>query len=152
MKFEFTKDRDYIRKHLIQPHVWRMSTDDALAGLNSGLFFIPYESFTWVKADEYGILMLQKIDDDTVRMHIAFNKNCLGKSKEICERFYQWVFMNTSYKTIEALVPGFNHLVNKLIQKTGMRLIKTLAKSYKKYGLTHDQYLYSFNKEVICLG
>ena len=132
MKIEFTHDRDYIRKHLIQPHVWRCSTDDALAGLNPGLFFIPYDLFKWIKVDGYGIFMLERIDDDTCRAHVALNKDAIGSAVKVAKAAMQWFFDNTSYVSVEALIPANNRLAVRLARKSGMQFIKTLARSFKK--------------------
>lgn len=150
MKIEFTQDHEYIRRHILQPHVWRASTDDALAGLNPGLFFIPYDLFRWIKVDGYGIFMLERIDDDTCRAHVALNKDAIGSAVKVSQAAMQWFFDNTSYKTLEALIPSNNRLAVRLARKSGMQFIKTLAKSYKKDGVLNDQHLFKLNKEALC--
>lgn len=142
MKFEFTKDIKLIHECLTSDHVWRMGTDDKLSLMSKLMFFVPLDKFLWVKVDDYGIFMLERYSDDTCRVHIALRKNAVGKSEEIGREGIKWLLANTSYKSIEALIPECNQHAVRLAKATGMEFIKNLRKSFMKYGELHDQYLF----------
>lgn len=151
MKFEFTKDHDLINSCLKADHVWRMSTDDSMARMNRKLLFIKIDKFLWVKADDYGIFMFERIDDDACRIHVGLKRNAIGKADEISRKAIEWILKNTSYNNVEALIPSFNKLTLKLAEKVGMEFIHSLNKSFIKHGRLYDQYLFRINRGMICL-
>lgn len=150
MKFEFTKDHDLINSCLKADHVWRMSTDDAIARMNKKLIFIKIDKFMWVKAGDYGVFMVENIDNDTCRVHVALKRDAIGKAVDISRHAIRWLLDNTSYVNVEALIPSFNGLTLRLAKESGMQFVHSLNKSFVKHGKMYDQHLFRINRGMIC--
>lgn len=150
MNFEFTKDRQLIDSCLKADHVWRMVTEDCNKHINRKLLFIPIDKFLWVKAENYGVIMVERMDNITCRVHLAFNKSVLGKADYVYPHLLAWLFKNTSYLSVEALIPSFNKLAGRLARLSGMRFIGNKRVSFLKNGVMHDQFLYEINRRDIC--
>jgi RimJ/RimL family protein N-acetyltransferase len=70
-----------------------------------------------------------------------------GKGAEICEFLGKMIFYNTSCLKIIAIIPEYNRLMRKAVQKAGLVQEGIITKSFLKWMKMHDMYVYGITKD-----
>lgn len=148
MRFEITRDQEFIKYCLTHPYVWRNTIDDALIGVDPELFFPPMNGVVYVKAGDFGLLIGKPVNYITYDVHIALMPQARGMAKDICKNAIQWIFGNTERQLrLMASIPSFNVKTIKLAGDVGMEFIGINKKSFMVNGVLFDQHLFGISKE-----
>lgn len=151
MKYELTKDIQFITKCLTDPAVWRLGSDDAMNGINPKIFFPPITGITYIKAGDYGLLIGLPVNHVTMDVHVALLPCAKGNAVDICKGAMKWLFNNSNRVIrLTSLIPEYNQLAIKLAEKVGMELIGVNKKSFQKNSQVFDQHYYGISKEDLC--
>lgn len=147
MIFEKTEDTKFVTQCLTDPAVWRMGSDDGLAGVNPGLFFIQNNNEFWLKS-EYGVLIGRPVNMVTYDVHVALLPHARGIAVDVCKAAIAWMFENTRSMRLVASIPEFNRLAIRLANQVGMEFIGNNKKSFMKNGVLVDQLMFGISKEI----
>lgn len=147
IQFEQTTDLNFIRECMTAPHVWRVGSDDGMAGIDPKLLFIKLDGKIFVKTGEYGLFVGEARNSITYEVHTFLLPNARGKAVEIAKAAMQWLFNNSNCLRITTTVPDYNKLAIRLSLKSGMELIGINKKSFLKDGVLYDQQLFGISKE-----
>ena len=150
MKFEITKNIEFITYCLTHPYVWKTRGDD-MKNVDPQLFFPPMDKIVYVRAGDYGLLVGLPVNEETLDVHLALLPNARGHALNICKEAIRWTFENLKVYRLVSTIPVMNKHAIKLAEKVGMEFIGIKEKSFIKNDYAHDQYLFSMNKEKLCL-
>lgn len=149
MKFEITRDQEFIKYCLTHPYVWKTRGDDLL-NADPSLFFPIMKDVVYAKAGEFGLLIGIKFIEKELDVHVALLPQARGISFDICIQAIKWIFKTMEeINSLTALIPSTNALATRLAEKVGMKFVCNKEKSFLKNGVYVDQYLYKINREDI---
>lgn len=149
--YEQTEDENFINHCLTHPAAWRMGSDDSLSGANPRLFFAQIDGILYIKAGEYGLLILKPMNYISFDVHVALLPEARGKAVDICNGAMQWVFEHSARSLrLTASIPEYNKLAIRLAYKIGMEFIGINKLSFQKDGKLFDQHLFGISKGDIC--
>lgn len=147
--FELTKDRRYIRECLTHPTIWEAGRDDGAPPMEMFFIDISLRNILYLKADGYGLFVLEKRNAVTFEVHVALI-NTGGKGRYVCRSAIEWVFDNVpGVECLVANIPEYNRITRNLAEKVGFKPVGILPTSFKKNGELHNMYMYQFNKECL---
>lgn len=142
-----TTDADFITKCILANYDWL--TDDGSP--EKEFYFPPFsDSVLWVRADDYGVFLLEKKNHVMHECHTALLPNARGKAVEIGKAAIAWAFNNTDARRIITAVPESNPLALRMALKVGFVLYGINPDSFCKHGKLYSQKLLGINKEAIC--
>lgn len=72
-----------------------------------------------------------------------------GRGVEICDHFGRSIFANTPCLKIVAIVPEYNHLMRRCLEKVGLIKEGVISKSILKWSRLHDQIVYGIRKSDV---
>ncbi|MBP9870283.1 MAG: GNAT family N-acetyltransferase [Nitrosomonas sp.] len=150
IEYEQTEDIDFITRCLTDPCVWRMGSDDGMAGINPGLFFVRLENKIYLKTGLHGLLIGIPVNSIMLDVHVALLPSAKGKAAELCSGAINWVFNNTQYLRLIASIPEHNNLALKLARSVGMQFVGINSKSFMKNGCLLDQHIFGISKGDLC--
>ena len=78
--------------------------------------------------------------------HGGIDPDSYGEGLEICRAFGVSVFEDTPALKLVCIVPSYNRLMCKCLEKCGLNQEGTIKKSFLKWGRLHDQILYGVTK------
>lgn len=148
MKYEITKDSEFVKYCLTHPAVWRHIQDDAAKDIDPKLYFPPMSGVIYIKAGEYGLLIGRPVNYITYDIHVALLPSARGRAIEICRGAMSW-FFGLSEKPIRltATIPCNKNNIIRLAQNIGMEFIGINKRSFMHNGVLYDQHLYGISKE-----
>lgn len=145
MIIERTYDRKFITQCVTNEHVWRMSCDDS--PIDRNFFFPPInDSIIWLRAGDYGVFMLQKVNHIEYEVHTCLLPHTRGKAVNVAKEAMTWFFSNTNCLRIITEVPSYNKLAERLSIRVGMKQYGVNPKSFQKDGVLYDTLLYGISK------
>lgn len=95
---------------------------------------------------EQGIIRIDALNGITGSVHIATIPEMKGRAYKFAEEAKEWVFKNTQYMKIVAMVPVFNNLTINLAKRVGFKEEGVLKKSFLKNWKLHDQLILGLSK------
>jgi RimJ/RimL family protein N-acetyltransferase len=143
-----TTDQQFIADCVTHELVWDKLVDDGSPPKE--LYFPPMQGVTWLRAGEYGVFALHKLNHITSEAHTILLPTARGKSVEIGKSALKFAFENCDVKRIVTNVPEYNVLALRLALKVGFKEIGVNAKSFQKNGILYDQIFLGISKEDIC--
>lgn len=147
MKYELTKDINFITQCLADPAVWRLGSDDAMSGISPKLFFPRLDGVVYIKAGDYGLLFGVPTNHVTLDAHVALLPSARGAAVDICRGAISWAFDNLNHlRRITSSIPEYNKLAVRLAGRVGMEFIGTNRKSFSRNGVLYDQLLFGISK------
>lgn len=93
-----------------------------------------------------GAFLIKPMNSYCYELHGGIGLKYWGKGVEICSLAGRTIFHSTSCLKLVAIIPEFNALMRKCVQKCGMRQEGILTKSYLKWAKLHDQIIYGITK------
>ena len=110
-----------------------------------------FGNFIGVFEDEKmaGAFLVKPLNTHCYEIHGGVHPEFWGRGAEICNLMGRSLFVGTPCLKIIAIIPEFNRLMRKCVQKAGMREEGVIRKSFLKYMRLHDQYLYGICKSEI---
>lgn len=98
-----------------------------------------------------GVVRVDQLNSICGSVHIATLPEMKGRGYEFATEAKEWIFKNTKYMKIVAIVPEFNTATVNLIKKVGMKHEGLLTKSFLKNWKMHDQLIFGITKgEALC--
>jgi len=93
-----------------------------------------------------GAFLIKTWNEHCYEIHGGVDKAYWGKGPEICKVMGRAIFYKTPCLKIVAVIPEFNHLMRKCVQKAGLIQEGIITKSFLKWMKLHDQYVYGITK------
>lgn len=143
-----TYDTDFITLCVTHPKVWDKVSDDGEQ--NKDLYFPPMHGVVWLRAEDYGVFALHKVNHVTGEAHTILLPEAHGMAVEIAKAALKFAFANCDVKRIVTNVPAFNISALNLARRAGFKDIGINSKSFQKNGVLHDQHFLGISTEDIC--
>jgi len=93
-----------------------------------------------------GAFLVKPWNNYCFEMHGGVLPQYWGRGPEICDLAGRSLFHSTSCLKIVAIIPEFNRLMRKCVQRIGMRQEGVITQSFLKWYRLHDQYVYGITK------
>lgn len=93
-----------------------------------------------------GAFLVRWWNEYCCEMHGGIKKEYFGNGPEICDLAGMAIFYSTPCLKIVAIIPEFNRLMRKCVQKIGMKQEGIITKSFLKWMRLHDQIIYGITK------
>lgn len=104
------------------------------------------------KKEMAGAFLIKPMNAYCYEVHGGVKRKYWGKGIEICELLKLTIFYSTPCLKVVAIIPEFNRLMRRCVEKNGMKKEGILTKSYLKWSRLHDQIIYGITKgEMRCL-
>jgi len=140
------KDTKSIAKILNHPKVFKWVGDDFAA-----IGYVPVvlnEAIIWLmNKEQTGLIKIDQVNFVTCHVHIATLPELWGKADKFVEEALYWGFNWTHFLKVIALIPVFNNLALKLVERNGFEKEGCIKKSFLKNWELHDQSIYGLTKE-----
>jgi RimJ/RimL family protein N-acetyltransferase len=98
------------------------------------------------KKNQAGAYIVKPWNQFCYQIHGGVSKGYWGKGPEVCWYAGQFIFNTTPCLKIVAIIPEFNRLMCKCVEKLGMVKEGKITKSYLKWSRLHDQIIYGMTK------
>lgn len=133
-----TYDADFITLCVTHPKVWDKISDDGAPVQD--LFFPPMDGVIWLRAEDYGVFALHKLNHVTGEAHTILLPEAHGMAVEIAREALKFAFAHCDVKRIVTNVPSFNIPALKLAHRAGFKDIGINSQSFQKNGVLYDQH------------
>ena len=128
-------------------HIMPFLSDDGGVLVTQGPFVGVMDNDTMAAA-----FYVRAMNDFCAEVHGGAIPKYYGKGVEICMIFGHFLFDNTIFLKIVAVIPEYNRLMRACVQKAGMKPEGTITRSFMKFYRMHDQHVYGITKgESKCL-
>ncbi len=99
-----------------------------------------------------GAFLIKRWNGYCYELHGGVHPDYWGKGPEIVELAGRVLFAATPCLKIVAIIPEFNRLMRRCVERLGMKQEGIVTKSFLKWMKLHDQYIYGVTKgEARCL-
>lgn len=99
-----------------------------------------------------GAFLFRPWNEYCYEIHGGVSKEYWGQGAKICDLAGRMFFHSSSCLKLVAVIPAFNLLMRKCVEKCGMKREGVVTKSYLKWSRLHDQIIYAMTKgEMRCL-
>jgi len=138
------KDKEAIAKVFNHPAVYNWITDDCSPEI--------YEpdmdaKFIYLMDDtKNGVVRLDPINSICCQAHIALTPKLWGSGCEFVRDVIAWGVKNTLYMKVIVMIPAFNKLTIRLVEKIGFSREGVIKKSFLKNWKLYDQELWGLTK------
>lgn len=137
-----TVDMLRIATILNHPEVFGFAGDDL-----STEPFVPATEHLYVMNDEQtGVVVFKRVNGICADAHIAILPELRGKGRYFAKEVVEWLFANTTYTKILAMVPQFRTEVLKLCEYCGFIREGHIKKAFLKDWQYHDLILLGLTK------
>lgn len=93
-----------------------------------------------------GAFLIKRWNDYCFEIHGGVHPDYWGRGVEICRLLGLSLFYGSPCLKIVAIIPEFNRLMRRCVQKAGMHEEGIIKKSFIKWMRMHDQYIYGATK------
>ena len=93
-----------------------------------------------------GAFLVKAWNENCYEIHGSVHPDYWGRGVEICEFMGRELFLKTPCLKIVAVIPEFNRLMRRCVQKIGMEQEGIIKKSYLKNMKLYDMYVYGMTK------
>jgi RimJ/RimL family protein N-acetyltransferase len=108
---------------------------------------IMHDSFIYlVDDDKTGVIVVEPMNGICCKVHIATRPEMWGKAVEFVMSAKAWLFKNTHYLKVVALVPKYNRLAVRVCRKTGFAQEGVITKAFMRNWDLHDWIVFGLNK------
>ncbi len=137
-------DTDVLSKIINHPKVKHWLTDN-----NSSKDHEPvvHPSIIYLVDDlNRGMVRVDPVNRSTCSVHIATTPEMWGSARKFAQDAVSWIFKNTLYVKIMALIPDYNKCAVKLVEDVGASKEGLLTRSFYKNWVFHDQIIFGLSK------
>jgi RimJ/RimL family protein N-acetyltransferase len=96
-----------------------------------------------------GAFLVKKLNEHCYEIHGGVHPDFWGQGPEICDILGKTLFSRTPCLKIIAIIPEYNQLMRKCVEKIGMKQEGIITRSFLKWMKLHDQYLYGICKNEV---
>jgi len=93
-----------------------------------------------------GAFLVRWWNEYCCELHGGVCRDHWGRGPEICDLAGKSIFYSTPCLKLVAIIPAFNRLMCKCVQKLGMKQEGRITKSYLKWSRLHDQIVWGITK------
>lgn len=94
-----------------------------------------------------GAFLIKPMTDYCYEVHGGVDPEYFGKGWLVCREMGLFIFNHTPCLKIVAIVPVFNRLMCRCLEKIGLKKEGVLTKSFMKRFKMHDQIIYGMTKQ-----
>jgi len=143
-----TQDIAAIERILTHPKVIRMIADDFtdVNTIRSRMSDGDLVGLHIMNEEKTGVIKVDPLNGITCVIHVATLPELWGKTREFAAEVGRWIFENTKYTKVVAIIPAFNRLTIKLCLDCGFVHEGTISQSFLKNWKKYDQALLGLTK------
>jgi RimJ/RimL family protein N-acetyltransferase len=93
-----------------------------------------------------GAFLIKRWNEHCYEVHGGVHPDYWGRGPEVCELMGRALFAGTPCLKLVAIIPEFNRLMRRCVEKVGMKQEGIVTKSFLKWMKLHDQIVYGVTK------